>query len=60
MPYLSSLASQYGLAYFYATHPSIRNYFMLTAGQIITNNDWHSTTVTADNIVRHFLTAGKT
>jgi len=62
MPYLNSLASQYGLAtQFYAnTHPSIGNYFMLTAGQIITNNDSYSTTVTADNIVRHFLTAGKT
>ena len=61
MPYLNSLASQYGLAtQFYAnTHPSIGNYFMLTAGQIITNNDSYSATVTADNIVRHFLTAGK-
>ena len=62
MPYLNSLASQYGLAtQFYAnTHPSIGNYFMMTAGQIITNNDSYNTTVTDDNIVRHFLTAGKT
>jgi acid phosphatase len=32
MPYLNSLASQYGLAtqYFANTHPSIGNYFMLT------------------------------
>ena len=41
MPYLNGLASKYGLAtkYYANTHPSIGNYFMLTAGQIITNND---------------------
>ncbi len=62
MPYLTSLAGQYGLAtnYYAATHPSIGNYFMLTTGQILTNNDGYSSTVTADNIVRHLLTAGKT
>jgi acid phosphatase len=62
MPYLNSLASQYGLAtqYYANTHPSIGNYFMLTTGQIITNNDSFSSTITNDNIVRHFLTAGKT
>lgn len=62
MPYLNSLASQYGLAteYFANTHPSIGNYFMLTTGQIITNNDAYSNTVSVDNIVRHMLSAGKT
>jgi acid phosphatase len=62
MPYLNSLASQNALAtQFYANaHPSIGNYFMLTAGQIITNNDALNTTVNVDNIVRHLLTAGKT
>jgi acid phosphatase len=62
MPYLNSLANKYGLAtkYYANTHPSIGNYFMLTTGQIITNNDSYSTTVTADNIVRHLMTAGKT
>ena len=62
MPYLNSLASQYGLAtQFYAnTHPSIGNYFMMTTGQIITNNDSYNNVVLADNIVRHLLTAGKT
>src|SRR6202022_4151745 len=40
--------------------PSIGNYFMLTTGQIITNDDAYKGTVTADNIVRHLLTAGKT
>src|SRR4051812_41838980 len=41
MPYLNSLASKYGLAtkYYANTHPSIGNYFMLTTGQIVTNND---------------------
>lgn len=62
MPYLNGLASQYGLAtqYYANTHPSIGNYFMLTTGQILTNNDAYSNTVTADNLVRHLLTAGKT
>lgn len=62
MPYLNSLATKYGLAtqYYANTHPSIGNYFMLTTGQIITNNDSYTGTVTADNIVRHFLTAGVT
>jgi acid phosphatase len=55
------LAGQYGLAtqYYANTHPSIGNYFMLTTGQIITNDDSYTGTVTADNIVRHLLTAGK-
>ena len=54
MPYLNSLASQYGLAtqYFANTHPSIGNYFMLTTGQLITNNDGFTGTVGVDNIVR--------
>jgi phosphatidylinositol-3-phosphatase len=62
MPYLNSLASQNALAteYFANTHPSIGNYFMLTAGQLVTNNDALNTTVNVDNIVRHLLTAGKT
>src|SRR5205814_719464 len=62
MPYLNSLAKKYGLATrFYAnTHPSIGNYFMMTTGQIITNNDSMCSAVTQDNIVRHLLAAGKT
>jgi len=62
MPYLNSLAQQYGLAtqYYANTHPSIGNYFMLATGQIITNNDSYSTIVTVDNIVRRLLAAGKT
>ena len=34
--------------------------FELTTGEIITNNDGYRITVTADNIVRHLLSAGKT
>ena len=62
MPYLNALVGQYGLAtqYFANTHPSIGNYFMLTTGQIITNNDNFSGTVKNDNVVRHLLAAGKT
>ena len=62
MPYLNNLASQNALAtqYYANTHPSIGNYFMLTAGEIITNNDSLNSTVNVDNIVRHLLTAGKT
>ena len=62
MPYLNSLANKYTLAtnYYANTHPSIGNYFMLTTGQIITNNDSYTGTVTADNIVRRIMTAGKT
>lgn len=62
MPYLNSLASRYGLAtqYYADTHPSIGNYFMMTAGEIITNNDSFCSTISNDNIVRHLLTAGKT
>jgi len=62
MPYLNSLASKYGLAtqYYANTHPSIGNYFMATAGAVITNNDSFCSTITNDNVVRHLLNAGKT
>lgn len=62
MPYLNSLANAYGLAtnYYANTHPSIGNYFMLTTGQIITNNDSYAATVSADNLLRELIAAGKT
>jgi phosphatidylinositol-3-phosphatase len=62
MPWLNALASRYAYAraYYANTHPSIGNYFELTTGKIITNNDGYKVTVTADNIVRHLLSAGKT
>ena len=61
MPYLNSLATQYGLAtqYFANTHPSIGNYFMLTTGQIVTNDDSFTGRVDVDNIVRELLASGK-
>jgi acid phosphatase len=61
--YLNSLATQYGQAtnYYGNYHPSIDNYFMITTGvNPANNNDSFTATVSADNIVRHMLTAGKT
>lgn len=62
MPYLNSLGAKYGVAkqYYANSHPSIGNYFEMTTGQIITNNDSFTSTVTADNMVRHMLSAAKT
>lgn len=62
MPHLNGLARQYGLAiqYYANTHPSIGNYFEMTAGQIITNLDSFDGPVSDDNLVRHILEAGKT
>jgi len=62
MPYLNDLATKNGLAtqYFANTHPSLGNYFMLTAGQEITNDDGFTGIVDADNIVVELLAAGKT
>ncbi|HEV2750217.1 MAG TPA: alkaline phosphatase family protein [Gemmatimonadales bacterium] len=62
MPYLDSLAGAYGLAtqYYADTHPSIGNYFMMTVGNTITNDDSYAQTVASDNIVRHLVAAGKT
>jgi len=62
MPYLNSLATQHALAtnYFANTHPSIGNYFMLTTGNIETNNDAFTGTDSSDSIPRAFAAAGKT
>lgn len=62
MPYLNSLAKNYSLLtnYYANTHPSIGNYFEMTTGQIITNNDGYMTTVNVDNVVREVMLAGKT
>lgn len=62
MPYLNALAAQYSLAtqYFANTHPSIGNYFMLTVGRPVTNNNDFSGIVSDDNIVRQLIAAGKT
>jgi acid phosphatase len=62
MPYLNSLATQHALAtnYFADTHPSIGNYFMLTTGQIQTNDDAFTGAISSDNIPQAFTAAGKT
>ncbi len=62
MPYLNGLATTYAYAqsYYANTHPSIGNYFMLTTGETVTNDDGFSGTVSDDNIVRHLIKAGKT
>src|SRR5512146_2873146 len=62
MPYLNHLANTYGLAkdYYANTHPSIGNYFMLTTGKIVTNNDGYTGVLTGNNIVQQLMTAGKT
>jgi phosphatidylinositol-3-phosphatase len=65
MPYLNSLANQYGLAtnYFANLHPSIPNYFELTTGKILTIIDSEtpqSFPVSDDNVVHELLAAGKT
>src|SRR2546425_1258574 len=56
-PYTTLFRSTYALAkgYHANTHPSIGNYFMLTTGQIITNDDGFSGTVTEDNAARHLI-----
>jgi phosphoesterase family protein/HYDIN/CFA65/VesB family protein/centrosomal CEP192-like protein len=73
MPYLTSLYSNTaglvgsfgGLAtnYFADTHPSIGNYFVLTAGQILSNQDGDTpgcNPQSADNIALEAQNAGKT
>ena len=61
MPYFNSLVTRYSLAanYFANTHPSIGNYFMLTTGQIESNDDNFSGAISDDNIVRALNSAGK-
>jgi phosphatidylinositol-3-phosphatase len=60
-PYMNQLAQQFGLAtqYFANTHPSIGNYFMMTSGQIITNDDSFTGTVSDDNLAREITASGK-
>src|SRR3989475_2827094 len=65
MPYLDSLVAKYGLAtnYYDDTHPSIGNYFTLTTGQILTNDDSatpSSFPISQANIASLLQAAGKT
>ena len=61
-PFLTSLAAQHALAdnYFANTHPSIGNYFMLTTGNIQTNDDAFAGSLNVDNVARALTAAGKT
>lgn len=62
MPYLNSLANQYGLATNYYANgvESLPNYFMLTVGDTVTPDSSYSSVVTVDNVVRELIQAGKT
>jgi len=68
MPYLNGLAQQYGLAtqYFANTHPSINNYFEMTAGNATIapppppDPDTFDGPVSTDSIVRHLISSSKT
>lgn len=62
MPYLNGLASQYSLAtnYFADAHPSLPNYFMLTAGVPVTINDSYTGTYGGPNLASVVSGAGKT
>lgn len=66
MPYLNSLATSYGLAtqYYANAHPSLPNYFELTAGEGISitglEGDNFPGPLTQDNVVRALTAAGKT
>lgn len=53
-PYINSLAQQYAVAAnFYAdTHPSIGDYFMLTTGNLVTNDLYYSEVYDGDNLAR--------
>ena len=60
-PNLNALINKGALAtnYYADSHPSIGNYFMLTTGQILTNDDSSTKVWNVDNIARHMLAAGK-
>jgi len=62
MPYLNSLASQYGLAtqYFADAHPSLPNYLVLTTGLTETFDDTFIGTISDDNVIRELVKVGKT
>jgi acid phosphatase len=58
-PNLNTLISNGALPtnYYANTHPSIGNYFMLTTGQVLTNDDNSTTVWNVDNIARRMLAA---
>jgi len=58
-PNLNKLIGKGALAthYYANTHPSIGNYFMLTTGKILTNNDASTVVWNVDNIARRMIAA---
>lgn len=65
MPYLTSLANTYGVGvnYYSDTHPSIGNYFNLTTGYILTDDDSKTPSdfpVSQNNIALEVQNAGMT
>jgi len=69
LPYLNELAAKYGVAtnYFANTHPSLNNYFYLTAGRMGTRSPWvggladlFPGEVAGDNIASILSANGKT
>jgi acid phosphatase len=61
-PYLNSLIAKGGLAtnYYANVHPSIGNYFFMTTGQDVTNDDTFFGIVSVDNVVRELSAVSKT
>ena len=61
-PNLNSLIANGALPtnYYGNTHPSIGNYFMLTTGQILTNDDNSTQVWNVDNIARRMISSGTT
>jgi len=59
-PNLNNLISKGALAtnYYANSHPSIGNYFMLTAGQLLTTDDSSITVWNVDNLARRMLASG--
>src|SRR5579859_38487 len=62
LPYMNSLINKGALAtQFYANqHGSLENYFYVTAGQKITDNNSTTAVFDVDNIERHLLAKGET
>jgi phosphatidylinositol-3-phosphatase len=61
MPYLNGLLQRGALAtqYFANAHPSIGNYFIMTTGEAVTNDDNFSGVVSGDNLARELASASK-
>jgi phosphatidylinositol-3-phosphatase len=63
--WLDALGAKYATAnrYYANTHPSIGNYFAMTTGQVVTNENGRTPLtlpISVDNVVRELLAAGKT